>query len=240
MRAWARIHPEDAADVMRVTQAALLGQPLPDAPEIWLANDAFLTGTSLFDQYRALPRMHTFDANTALRLDWLTVPGVAKEQADRLIADAPYRSLAALLDSPAMSASLRARIAAMASAMGSPTAVGQDDEETLSLPAILRGYLWRLGAIVLIAVVTGALLARRAGVRRAWTAAVIALSATALVIALAWVIHSPPWYRAAAPLVVGGAPWAAWRLARGHGAASAAQAVAAWIVATIPSLLLTA
>ena len=50
LRAYARLFPADAADVDRVAREALLGQPLPDAPEIWLANDALQTGTSLFDR----------------------------------------------------------------------------------------------------------------------------------------------------------------------------------------------
>ena len=66
LQAWARIHSDDAADAGRVATTALLGQPLPDGPELWLANGALMTGTSLFDQFRALPRRHMFDANAAM------------------------------------------------------------------------------------------------------------------------------------------------------------------------------
>ncbi|MCK7529330.1 MAG: hypothetical protein MZV64_73170 [Ignavibacteriales bacterium] len=52
-------------------------------PEIWLANPALQTGTSLFDQFRALPRVHTFDANAASALDWLAVPGVTPDAAEQ-------------------------------------------------------------------------------------------------------------------------------------------------------------
>ena len=238
IRGWARVHPADAGDVARVAQAALLDRPVPDAPEIWLANDALMTGTSLFDQYRALPRPHTFDANAALRLDWLTVPGVGSALADRLMADAPYRNLEALLASPALSQTQRARIAAMSAAMSRIERSGPD-EETLSLSTIAGAYLWRLGTIVLIATVPGAWFARFAGVRRFRTAALVALTATTLVIALAWVVTSPAWYSVAAPVVLGGVPWAVWRLARGRTVASAARALAAWMAAATPSLLLT-
>ena len=181
---------------------------------------------------------HTFDANAALRLDWLTVPGVGSEQADQLMADAPYQSLQALLDSPALSPPLGSRVAAMSAAMSRIDTHTQSDEEAMSLSTIARGYLWRLAAIVLIATVTGTGFARLAGVRRSWTAALIALTATTLVIVMAWIISSPAWYPMAAPVILGGAPWAMFRLVRGQGVASAARALAAWLVASTPSLLL--
>lgn len=233
MRAWARVHPEDAPDLWRIVRESLLGQELPDAPKIWLANDALMTGTSLFDQYRALPRAHTFDANAAMPLDWLSVPGVTTDVAARLLSGAPYASLEALLASPALPEPMRARVTAMSSAMSRLTAAARE-EETLSLWAIARAYLWRLGALLAMATIAGAGLARLAGVRRWWTAAFIALAATLMTVALAWVITSPPWYPFAAPVVIGGLPWAVWRLARRHDVGLAARAVAA-----LPGLLLT-
>lgn len=238
LRAWTRLFPEDAADVERVARAALLGQPVPDSPEIWLANRALMTGTTLFDQFRALPRVHTFDANAALPLDWLAVPGVTSDVAARLIADAPYASLDALLGAPALAGGLRDRVEAMSGAMSQLQARSGDEAETLSLGTIMAAYLWRLGAVVLLAATTGTWLVRRGGVRRRWTAALIALVATLLVIALAWVISSPVWYRVAAPIMLGGLPWAAWRLALRRGLRPAAAAVAAWALAAVPALLL--
>jgi hypothetical protein len=239
LRAWARVHPEDAADLERIAHDALLGQALPDAPELWLANDALMTGTSLFDQYRALPRPHTFDVNAAMPLDWTSVPGVTTEVAARLLADAPYPSVDALLKSPALTEPVRARIAAMSAAMAQLLARAAGEEETLSLWAIARAYLWRLGALLMVATVAGAGLARVAGVRRWWTAILVALVATLLVITFAWVITSPAWYPFAAPVIVGGVPWAAWRLARRRDLHLAAMALAAWALATLPGLLLT-
>jgi hypothetical protein len=238
LRGWARVHPDDASDVDRIAREALNGQALPDAPEIWLANGALMTGTSLFDQYRALPRPHTFDVNAAMPLDWLSVPGITTEAAARLIAGAPYASVEALLASPALSDADRARVSAMAGDMARLTSASRE-EQTLSLWAIARAYLWRLGAVVLAAALAGAWLAHRAGVRRWWSAMLVAITATLLVVALAWVITSPAWYPVAAPVVVGGAPWAAWRIARGRGLASAGVALACWAVASLPALLLT-
>ncbi|HVJ27577.1 MAG TPA: hypothetical protein VM493_08530 [Vicinamibacterales bacterium] len=239
LRAWALVHPEDGADVARIARA-VLGQDPPDVHEIWLANEALITGTSLFDQYRALPRSHTFDANAAVPLDWLAVPGVGTEVAARLIADAPYENLDALLDSPALSPPLRARVAAMSRAVSQVTGGRQNDGDTLSLWAIARSYLWRLGALVLLATVTGAWLTRLAGVRRYTTAALMAFAATAMVVALAWVITSPPWYPMAAPVVLGGAPWAGWQLAHRRGMRHVARALGAWVLAAVPALVLTA
>lgn len=240
LRAWARLFPEDAADVERVSGAALLGQPVPDSREIWLANGALMTGTTLFDQFRALPRIHTFDANAALPLDWLAVPGVTPGAAARLIAEAPYAGLDALLGSPALAGGLRDRVAAMSGAMSQLQARTGDEAETLSLWTIIAAYLWRIGAVVFVAVIISSWLVRRVGVRRRWTAVLIALVATLLVIALAWVISSPAWYRVAAPIALGGLPWAAWRLARRQGLRPAAAAVTAWALAAVPALLLAA
>jgi hypothetical protein len=239
LRAWARVCPDDRADIDRIVRDALLGQPLPEASEIWLRNDALVTGTSLFDQYRGLPRPHTFDANASTMIDWLSVPGVTPEGAARLAAGAaPYAHIDALLESPALPAAARTRIQSMAAAMAVPRRYASDQEESLDLWAIVWPYLRRLIAIVLFATVIGAALAWRAGVRRWWTAALIALVCTLLVIAFAWIISSPAWYRAAAPIVIGGLPWALWRVARGRGIRPAGRAIAAWALAALPALIL--
>jgi hypothetical protein len=127
----------------------------------------------------------------------------------------------------------------MAAAM--PRIVSQQgDEETLDVWAIVRAYLLRLGALGLVATLTGAWLARRAAVRRHWAAAFVSGTATAIVILLAWVITSPGWYRVAAPVVLGGAPWAGWRLAQGCGIQSAMRPLVAWALAALPAWVLTA
>lgn len=238
VRAWARTFPEDAPDIDRIVRDALLGHPLPDAPEIWLANDALLTGTSLFDQYRGLPRVHTFDANAAAELDWLSVPGVTPEIAARLIAGAPYANLDALRTSQGIPEAIRGEISRMSEAMASLRARAAAEEESLSLWAIARPYLWRLGALVLVAAWAGAWLARRAGVKRVWTAALLAVAATLIVITFAWIVTCPAWYPFAAPVVLGGVPWALWRLARRRGLRAAARSLATWALAAIPALVM--
>ncbi len=197
-----------------------------------------MTGTTLFDQYRGLPRVHTFDVNAATELDWLSVPGVTPDAAARLITGAPYQNLEALLASPALTPGLRDDLRGRSAAMARLLERAAAEEESLSLRPIILPYLWRLGAIALAAAAAGAWLARRVGVKRQWTAFLLALAATLIVIAFAWIVSSPAWYPFAAPVVVGGVPWALWRVARRRGARSAAQALATWAVASAPALVL--
>ncbi|MBK9241110.1 MAG: hypothetical protein IPL75_12775 [Acidobacteria bacterium] len=239
VRSWSREFPEDAPDIERVTREALLGQRLPDAAEIWLANDAFITGTSLFDQYRGLPRPHTFDANAATELDWLTVPGATPAIAAQFLAAAPYATLDDLLARPSLTTDLRARIMSMSATMTRLQSRATDEEESLSLSAIVTPYLWRLGALAIAATVAGAWLSRFAGVRRTWAAALVSLASTLIVIALAWIVTSPAWYPFAAPALLGGAPWGLWRLARRARLAPALQPLAIWTLAAVPALILT-
>ena len=239
VRAWSHLFPDDAADLERVTREALLGQSLPGAPELWLANDAFTTGTSLFDQYRGLPRSHTFDINAATTLDWLTVPGVTEPIASHLLAAAPYPTLDALLADSSLTPALRTRIQSMRAAMTQLEGRAADEEETVSLWKIAQTYLLRLAAIIIAATVAGTWLARRAGASRIWTAALIAIGATLIVIAFAWIIISPAAYAFAAPAVLGGIPWGLWRLARRRDLTLALQPLAIWTLAAVPALLLT-
>jgi hypothetical protein len=127
----------------------------------------------------------------------------------------------------------------MAAAMTRLEAHAADEEATLSLWKIAQTYLWRLTAIVLTATAAGAWLARRTGVRRNWTAVAVALGATLMVIAFAWIIISPQWYAIAAPAVLGGIPWGLWRIARLRALGPALQALAIWTIAALPALLLT-
>jgi hypothetical protein len=239
VRAYVREFPEDAPDVFRIVREALLDQDLPEAPEIWLANDALQTGTSLFDQYRALPRPHTFDINAATQFDWLTVPGVTPEMATRLVADAPYQQLDELLSKPDVDAALRQQVADMARAMEDLRTRAAEEEESLSLSTILLSYVWRLAAILAVATVAGAWLARCGGVKRWWTALPVAFVASLLVVALAWIVTCPSWYPLAAPAVLCGTPWALWRLARQRDWRPAVEALVVWVAATLPAMILT-
>lgn len=239
LRAYVRRFPGDAADTERVVREALLGQDLPAAPEIWLANASLVTGTSLFDQFRALPRRHTFDANAASELDWLAVPGVTRELAARLLAHAPYSRLDDVLAVPGLAPEVTNRVAAMAKDMDALRARAASEEESLSLTRILLSYLWRLVAVLALTTAAGAWLARRVGARRWWSATAIALVSSVAVITLAWVVTSPPWYPVAAPVVLFGMPWGLWRLVGRRAPRAAAVALAVWAAASIPAVFLS-
>ena len=238
LRAYVRLFPSDAADVEQIVRVALLGQTVPDAPEIWLANDTLMTGTSLFDQFRGLPRQHTFDINAATTLDWLAVAGVTHDLAWRLSWGGPYQDLPALFRAHHLPDPVRQRVTVMARDMESLRTRAAEEEEQLSLWAIALPYLWRLAAVLLAASVAGAWLARRAGVRRWWSASFVGTGASVLVLVLSWIVTSPAWYPIAAPAALGGLPWALWRLVRRQGIPAALQSILAWLVATVPAALL--
>jgi hypothetical protein len=80
---------------------------------------------------------------------------------------------------------------------------------------------------------------RRAGIHHWWTAGLIALGATLLVLGLAWVITGPAWLPYAAPVIVGGLPAAVWRLARRRPFLHAAAVLGAWAIASIPAALVS-
>ena len=239
LRAYVRRFPEDATDADRVVREAMLGQDLPAAPEIWLANAALMTGTSLFDQFRALPRRHTFDVNAASEFDWIAVPGVTRELAGQLVAHAPYSRIDDVLAVSGLGPDVKNRIVAMAKDMEALRARAASEEESLSLTTILLPYLWRLIAVLALTTAAGTWLARRAGARRWWSAAAVGLASSLLVIALAWIITSPPWYPAAAPVVLFGVPWSLWRLVRQRAPRAAAVALAVWAAASIPAVFIT-
>lgn len=221
---------------MDVLVQETFGGPMEPVPELWLANTNLEIGTSLFDQFRALPRAHTFDANAATLLDWISVPEITVEHARLLVAGAPYGRLADLEHAAGPDA--WARIRAMASAMQVSGERARDEEETLNLRRIVFGYLWRLAWLVTVASLSGALLIRR-GVRGWPGAGFIACAATLLVIFWGWMVVGPWWLPVAAPPVFGGLPWAAGRLLRGRGGRAAALATGVWAAASVPALFLT-
>jgi hypothetical protein len=238
LRAYIAEFPEEALLVQEVVSAALAGQDVPDAPELWLANPALETGTSLFDQFRALPRMHTFDANAATMLDWLAVPGVTPALASRLLAGTPYRDLASLVAGGGLDAGTRRRIAEMDAAM-KELRRASDAEESLSLSALVRSYVWRLLAYILAAAGAGAWLAHRICVLRWRWALPCGFASSALVFTLAWIVIAPAWWPLAAPVLVGGVPAAAWVGLRRRSWKETALTVAAWLAATVPAAALS-
>ncbi len=237
--AYRELFPEEQADVDKLVRAVLLGQDLPAVqPEIWLANPAFTTGTSLFDQFRGMPRSHTFDVNAASKMDWLTVPGVTAEQAEQLAAQAPFASLDDLGTRMKWSESQRQQLADMASEMDRLRAES-GEEDSIQIAQLLIPYLWRLLALVTCATICGAWLALRTGVQRWWTSTMIACVASLLVVTLAWIVTCPAWYPFLVPTVLGGTPWLLWRAAIRRKLWFVLQPLFVWFAASIPALLIT-
>ena len=238
LRAYITEFPDEVTLVQQVVTSSFGGQDVPDAPELWLANPALQTGTSLFDQFRAMPRVHTFDANAASMLDWLAVPGVTPELAARLLKGAPYRDMGALAAQAGLDAAVRRRVADMDASMRDLRRA-DEVEDSLRLSTLVRSYAWRLLAYLLLAAGVGAWLVRgTCGVRWRWALPCGFLSAT-LVFGLAWIVISPPWWPLAAPVVVGGVPAAGWVGLRQRSWRTATWAAAAWLVAGLPAAVLS-
>ncbi len=234
VRAYVAAFPDEAPLVARVLRDRGFGWPLEPPPEIWLANNGFRTGTSLFDQFRAMPRRHTFDLNAASLVDLLTVEGMTRAAAEAILDHAPYASLDGLGGVPEVSPALRARFTAMASAMRSTDTDAM--EHSLSLMAVMKPYLYRAIAWLIVCALLGATLYRAA--RRIWWprlalnglgVALVGLAAAWLLMPQAWVAWAP-W----APLALFGLPGAVWRLARTRSGQEAGRVLAAWALACLP------
>ena len=233
LRAYVREFPDEAERTQQIVHEALGGQNVPDAPELWLANPALRTGTSLFDQFRALPRTHTFDANAASVLEWMAVPGTSQDEAERMVRLAPFADRAAL-DAAAGREALVHRISAMTGAMADVLRAAES-EDSLSLWTLVRAYLWRLVVYVVAGALAGAWLARRVTSMRWPWALPCGLVASLLVMLLSWFVTGPAWLPLAAPVALGGVPAGAWRAWRRQGWRRVWLAVAGWLAAALPA-----
>ncbi len=235
LRGWSQRWPDDHGDLDRITREAL-GGPLPDAPEIWLASDTFVTGTTVFDQFASLARRHTFDANAAEVFDWLTVPGITGDVAHALVAAAPFSSFDALRSHAAVTVGVAATLTSMHNAMNRPLA--DSSAESLSFVALFSGLLWRVALLVAASALLATWLARLAGTRRGWAALSIGLTASALVFATTWGVIAPVWFPAAV-LGVCALPWSITAVGRRRSLGSALIPIRIWFVAALPAFVIT-
>ncbi len=233
VRAYVEAFPDEAPLVARVLRDRGFGWPLEPPPEIWLANDGFRTGTTLFDQFRALPRRHTFDLNAASLVDLLTVEGLTRATAEAILGHAPYASLDALAGVPEVSPALRARFAAMAAAMRATDTDAMENETSLNLMNLLKPYLYRALLWLGVCALVGATLYR--AVRRIWWPRLVlnGLALALVGLAAAWALPPNAW-SPFLPVVVFGLPGAAWRLARTRSGGGAGRVLAAWMLACLP------
>ncbi|MCA9717504.1 MAG: hypothetical protein H6713_12455 [Myxococcales bacterium] len=138
----------------------VLGAPRGDAPpELWLANRAFKTGTTVFDQHRALPRVHTFDLNGASLVDLVGVPGVDIALARSIRAHAPYASLDELDRVPGLTGDQRDALRGLASELAALRAELEDEgEDAISIGVIITPFVWRALAALALAGALGTLI----------------------------------------------------------------------------------
>jgi len=237
VRAYARLFPDEAGTVMSIARRTLNGQELPDAPEIWLLNDRFMTGTTLFDQFRGQPRAHTFDLNASALADLLGVSGMTTASARAILAHAPYRSVGDVAGVDGVPAAVAAELAREQAAMTGQRA--EENESQVSARAIITAYLLRALIAILIAASASALLYRVA--RRApwWRLAVNGLAAAVVGLLLAWTIEdSSGLLPFAAPFVTFGVPAALWRGIRARSLRAGLPVAAAWLLASLGPLVI--
>lgn len=236
VRGYEVVFPDEYRALGPIVQETLLGHPLQTAPELWLANQDFQTGSSLFDQFRSMPRIHTFDLNAATLVDLLGIPGMTRSLADRVLENAPYAKTDELQRIAEMSPDLMARFFAMTEEMEQIRSGAQDAESGINLGALLQSYVWRALGILAIAAVGALLLYRCVRACGIFRAAVNGLGASLLVLALAWLTTGTAAPIAlAGPTVVFGVPASFWQLLRRRGAGQAVRSLLAWAAAALPA-----
>jgi hypothetical protein len=236
--AYQRLYPAERDAVDRIVSDTLLGQRLSHHTPIWLLNDGFKAGTTLFDQDRNMPRSHTFDLNASSMADLVGVAGVDAPLARALMAAAPFSSIDDVARVPRMTPVVMDRFRVMKAAMDAPPDPGTSEEGKLSIQGLLLPYAWRALAVwAVCAVVAGGLYRAVRGVRW-WRLALAGLAAALAGLVAGWTIDPGHGLLAlAAPVAVFGLPGAVIRLWRTRSFREAGQVVAAWALAALPSAL---
>jgi hypothetical protein len=239
--------PDEAPYLDAVLEEVFLGQPAEAPPEIWLANEQLQTGTSLFDQFRGLPREHTFDLNAASIVDLVAVPGVDPDLAREVLQRGPYSSIDDLARVEGMTRERIDRFQDLSTAMDVLIAEAKEEdvEAVVSVSSILMPILWRALTVLVIASVLGGFLyhqIRRIGTEerpRFWRTAVNGFGAALLGLLAGWVAGI---MGLASLLVVGvvfGLPASAWCLKKTGRLSAGLQVMAAWVAAAVPAALIT-
>ncbi|MGZ8869165.1 MAG: ComEA family DNA-binding protein, partial [Thermoanaerobaculia bacterium] len=234
--AYRELFPDEAALLDSAVADVFHVRSLDVHSEIWLANADFRTGTTIFDQFRGAPRVHTFDLNAASMVDLTSVPGVTPALARTIARSAPYTSIDDLARVPGVSAELLSRMKAMVRGMDALRAA---DEESLSMQTIFLPYLWRVVIVLLLATIAGAGLYRLARGR----AGVLRMIASGLGAALVGVIAS--WISGSIVIAIGavivlfGIPSALWQVYRRRSLRPALAALGVWAVTAVPAVIVT-
>ena len=236
--AYGRLFPDERDAVENVRRETMLGQDERPAPELWLLNEAFKEGTSLFDQYRALPRAHAFDLNAGSRTDFAAIRGVGPQLASAIIADAPYTSIDDLQRVRGMTPDLVGRFREMKRAMDAPPAPGTSNEGGLTLKRIMLPYLWRALAIWAICALAAAALYRAARRRSWWRLLLNGLGAALVGLITGWTLDTGSGLLAlAVPIALFGVPGAMLTLWRSRSPREAGMVMGAWVLASVAAAL---
>jgi hypothetical protein len=240
LRAYLDTFPEEAPIVDAVASEIGFDPRFQAPPEIWLANDAFTTGTTVFDQFRALPRSHTFDLNSASLVDLLAVEDMARDTAEAILRAGPYSSVDDLRRVPEVPSALRDEIAGMAARMATLRAESAEESVTLGLGSILMPYARRAALWLAVTATVAAVLYTCVRPVPWWRAALDGIATAVLGLAAAW--FNDAWAGTVAwilPIACFGAPAAVCQLVRHRSAVLGIRALAAWTLASLAPFALT-
>lgn len=225
VEAWQRRFPEHAADLRQIASAALLGQAVPSAAEVWVDGALLTLGTSLFDQFRGVPQMHNFDANAATELDWLSVPGVDRTKARALLDGVPYASVDDLVRRSGIPREV------LVQEQSGPR-IGP---EVLSLRAVAMPYLWRILGLWVTSAALAIVALGLSGSPWGWSV-VRGVTGSALTLVSGLTLTASPWVFLLVPAVVCGLP--GWLLRGVRGRGWSPHAIMHWLLAALPALAL--
>lgn len=232
VKAYQRLFPEERGTIDAIVHDVFLGQPAIAPAELWVLNDAVRIGTSLFDQYRGIPRPPAFDLNAASRADLIAVPGVDLALAERIIQASPFASIDDLRRIDGMPAAVTARFQDMRRAIENPPTAGTEEEENLSFRAVLMPYVWRALAAWGICAAIGAVLYRQVRKLRVWRLTVNGIAAAIVALLVGWTLDPGFGLVAlAAPVACFGLPGALIRGVRTRSPREAALVLGAWVAA---------
>jgi DNA uptake protein ComE-like DNA-binding protein len=238
VRVYSRLFPADRDAVAEVMREVLGTTDPDDVSQVWVANGDAPHGLSLFDQFRAVRRVHTFDLNAASLPDLVGVPGVDSRIANAILAHAPYSSVSDLARVSEVDGALQGRFDQMAARMRALRASGVDDEGALSLRVILMPYLWRALSALAACAAMAALVYRRVVRVRWWRAAINGTAVAVMGLLVGWTIDPGTGQLSLAlPVALFGVPAAMWRGWRSRSPRAFLIVLAAWTAAAlVPAL----
>lgn len=242
---YVEVFPADAQDVRRIA-VEVFNDDMAHAPvELWLTNRDMTTGTTLFDQYRGMPRVHTFDLNAASLADLTALPGVGRTLAERVIGALPVSSVNRLAEVEGMTEEILADLHGRMDDMEVLEAeLEAETELNLSVRSILMPGILRAVMVLIVSGVLGGWLYTRIRVKTGlkplrWYRVVLNATVVALVGCLSgWLVG---WFGLAAVLAVWllfGVPSSTYLWYRKRRMPALRMALA-WAVAAVPAAILT-